>query len=132
MLFGHNQIQLVNKLEVINTKTRALLWSKMAIIRAHRFLTTKLLNDAVNQLVEKESIVLEKKLQAIRNPIFKISGNLESIIKRVIQAEQGISDLEDNQVNSSTCLGSIETSLQKALERLMYKTSFLQDLAEEW
>lgn len=74
--------------------------------------------DAVNCIVEKVSIVLEKKLQAIRDPISEISGKLDNMIKRVIEAEQRISDLEDNQVNSSTRLGSIESSLQKALEHI--------------
>ncbi len=74
--------------------------------------------DAVNCIVEKVLIVLEKKLQAICDPISEISGKLENMIKRVIEAEQRISDLEDNQVNSSTRLGSIDSSLQKALEHI--------------
>ncbi len=74
--------------------------------------------DAVNCIVEKMSIVLEKKLQAIRDPISEISGKLDNMIKRVVEAEQRISDLEDNQVNNSTRLGSIDSTLQKALERI--------------
>lgn len=79
---------------------------------------TTLSGDAVNCIVEKVSIVLEKKLQAIRDPISEISGKLDSMIKRVIEAEQRISDLEDNQANSSTRLASVESSLQKTLERV--------------
>ncbi|ROL53222.1 hypothetical protein DPX16_0089 [Anabarilius grahami] len=37
---------------------------------------------------------------------------------RVIEAEQRISDLEDNQANSLTCLASVESSLQKTLEHV--------------
>ncbi len=74
--------------------------------------------DAVNCIVEKVLIVNEKKLQAIRDPISEILVKLDNMIKRVIEAEQRISALEDNQVNSSTRLGSIDSSLQKALERI--------------
>lgn len=72
---------------------------------------TTLSGDAVNCIVKKVSIVLEKKLQAIRDPISEISGKLDSMIKRVIEAEQRISDLKDNQTNSSTRLASVESSL---------------------
>lgn len=57
------------------------------------------------------SIDLKKKLQTIWDPITEISGKLDSMIKRVIKAEQRISNLKDNKVNSSTCLVSIKKSI---------------------
>lgn len=79
---------------------------------------TTLLGDAINCIIKKVSIVLEKKLQAIRDPISEISGKLDSMIKRVKEVVQRISYLEDNQANSSTRLASVESSLQKTLERV--------------
>lgn len=71
---------------------------------------TTISGDAVNCIVEKVLMVLENKLQAIRDPISEISGKLDNMIKRVVEAEQRISDLEDNQANSSTRFASIESS----------------------
>lgn len=76
------------------------------------------MGDAINCIIKKVSIVLEKKLKAIRDPISEISGKLDSMIKKVKEAEHRISDLEDNQANSSTRLASVELSLQKTLERV--------------
>lgn len=73
-----------------------------------------LTEDAVTSIVERVSEILDMKLRKHHEPIADMSAKIDTLLSRVGNAEQRISDLEDQSTSMVTRVLDLEKTLEKS------------------